>query len=68
MARRTKVQIAEEADQIVRILKKGAKRSEEIAKIMDVEARYLEKPLKLLKREKRIRTSGAKRWTYYALK
>lgn len=68
MARRTKLQIAEELDQIVRILKKGAKRAEELAEIMDVTARYLEKPLKLGKREKRIRTSGAKRWTYYALK
>lgn len=66
--RRTAADIRGEADSIVAILKRrGATRAEELSEELDVPTRSLEKPLKLLRREKEVTTSGDKRWTYYSI-
>lgn len=69
LARRNKDQLVDESTQVLKILKDhGAKRAEELAEILDVPTRYLERPLKILRREKKVLVSGAKRWTYYSIR
>lgn len=67
--RRTKDDIAGEANEILHILRThGSQRAEELADRMRVPSRYLEKPLKLLKTSERVTVAGEKRWTRYAAK